>query len=111
MAWRSLPCISHSSSPSRASDERPISGWGKYKRQLVELGGIKTATLHDLRRTMRTTHAKLGTPREIGERLINHAAAVQTDVEAIYDVYHYMPQMRAAVEVYEGYLSKLLQLH
>lgn len=94
--------------PSRVSDERPLSGWSKYKKELNELGGIATATLHDLRRTMRTTHAQLGTPREIGERLINHAAAVQSDVESVYDTYKYLPEMRAAVAKYEEHLSALI---
>jgi|SRR5665213_2316139 len=45
---------------------------------------------------------------EIGERLINHAAAVQTVVESIYDVYHYMPQMRDAAIKFEDHLQSLL---
>ena len=92
--------------PSKISDDRPISGWSKFKKEMID--ELANWTLHDLRRTYRTTHAKIGTPSHIGERLINHAAAVQTDVEAIYDRYKYMPEMRAAVERYEGYLSKLL---
>ncbi len=92
--------------PSQVSDERPISGWSKYKKAMDD--GVKGWTLHDLRRTFRTTHASIGTPAHIGERLINHVAAVQTDVEGIYDRYRYMPEMRAAVEAYEAHLSELL---
>lgn len=91
--------------PSKVSDERPISGWSKYKRELKD--GLAAWRLHDLRRTYRTTHAQLGTPREIGERLINHAAGVATDVELVYDVYKYLPEMRAAVEKLEKYLEEL----
>jgi integrase len=91
--------------PSVRSDERPISGWSKYKRQLKD--GVARWRLHDLRRTYRTTHAQLGTPREIGERLINHAAGVATDVELVYDVYKYLPEMRVAVERLERYLEEL----
>jgi integrase len=91
--------------PSTRSDERPLSGWSKYKKQLRD--GVAPWRLHDLRRTYRTTHAQLGTPREIGERLINHAAGVATDVELVYDVYKYLPEMRIAVEKVEGYLQEL----
>jgi integrase len=91
--------------PSRNSDDRPLSGWSKYKRELAD--GVPGWTLHDLRRTYRSTHGEIGTPREIAERLINHAAGVQTDVEAIYDRFSYMPQMRAAVERYEAHLGKV----
>jgi hypothetical protein len=65
-------------------------------------------TLHDLRRTYRSIHAEIGTPREIAERLINHAAGVQTDVEAIYDRWHYLPPMRDAVSTFEAHLSAAL---
>ena len=92
--------------PSRVSNERPVSGWSKFKAQLAD--GVPGWRLHDLRRTFRTTHAEIGTPAEIAERLINHAAAVQTDVEAIYDRYHYLPQMRDAVLKFENHLQALL---
>ena len=92
--------------PSTVSEERPLSGWSKFKANLGD--GLPRWTLHDLRRTFRTTHAEAGTSPEIGERLINHAAAVQTDVESIYDVYHYMPQMREAVLKFEDHLQVLL---
>lgn len=92
--------------PSKVSEERPLSGWSKYKAELGD--GLCAWRLHDLRRTFRTTHAEIGTPAEIGERLINHAAAVQTDVESIYDRYHYMPQMRKAVGAFEEHLGSLL---
>jgi integrase len=46
--------------PSKVSDERPLSGWSKYKKELKD--GVPGWTLHDLRRTFRTTHAEIGTP-------------------------------------------------
>src|SRR5258708_14924764 len=82
--------------PSRVSDERPLSGWSKYKKQLKD--GVKGWTLHDLRRTYRSIHGQIGTQREIAERLINHAAGVTTEVEQIYDLHTYLPEMRKAVE-------------
>jgi integrase len=92
--------------PSKVSDERPLSGWSKFKKELAD--GVPGWTLHDLRRTYRSTHGAIGTPREIAERLINHAAGVQTEVEAIYDRYSYLPQMREAVERYEAHLLGLM---
>ena len=92
--------------PCRVSLERPISGWSKYKKELDD--GVPNWTLHDLRRTYRSIHGQIGTPPEIAERLINHAAAVQTEVEAIYDQWHYLPQMRHAVLVFEDHFKALL---
>jgi integrase len=41
---------------SRGSNERPLSGWSKYKKQLKD--GAEAWTLHDLRRTYRTITLK-----------------------------------------------------
>ena len=92
--------------PSRVSAERPMSGWSKFKTELAD--GLPHWTLHDLRRTYRSMHGKIGTPSHIAERLINHAAAVQTEVEAIYDRWTYLPQMRKAIDEYETHFTKLL---
>jgi integrase len=92
--------------PSEVSTERPLSGWSKYKKQLTD--GLPNWTLHDLRRTYRSMHGQIGTPSDIAERLINHAAAVQTEVEAIYDRWNYLPQMRMAVLNFESHLQVLL---
>jgi integrase len=92
--------------PCEVSNERPLSGFSKYKKQLAD--GVTGWTLHDLRRTYRSIHAQIGTPREIAERLINHAYAVQTDVEAIYDRWHYLPQMRQAVSAFENHFKALI---
>jgi integrase len=97
--------------PSWVSDERPISGWSKFKDELDELIKGETVehyTLHDLRRTYRTLHAEIGTPANIGERLINHVAAVTTDVEIIYDRYNYLKEMQAAVENFDARFSQLI---
>lgn len=93
--------------PSVVSEDRPLSGWSKYKKQLDD--GVPGWTLHDLRRTFRTLHAEIGTPAEIAERLINHAKAVQTDVEEIYDLWTYLPEMRKAVAAYEIHFGNLLR--
>jgi integrase len=91
---------------STPENERPISGWSKYKKNLND--GLPPWRLHDLRRTFRTVHGQIGTPAHIAERLINHTAGVQTEVEAIYDIYTYLPEMRAAVERYEAHINTLL---
>jgi integrase len=93
--------------PSTVSEERPISGWSKYK-QLLKDEVTTPWTLHDLRRTFRSVHGQIGTPREIAERLINHAAGVTTEVERIYDRFDYLPQMRAAIEKYDAHIQQLM---
>jgi len=94
--------------PSRASNDRPLSGWSKLKHELAH--GVPGWTLHDLRRTYRTTHARIGTPPHVGERLINHVSGVTSDVEEIYDLWTYVPEMRKAVENYEAHIRRVLEI-
>jgi integrase len=89
--------------PARGSTTSPFSGWSKSKKALDKLCGVKDWTLHDLRRTYRSIHGKIGTPPHIAERLVNHISA-QTEMERTYDRYAYLSEMRAAVETYEQYL-------
>jgi integrase len=92
--------------PSRISADRPVSGFSQFKKKMTD--GVPTWWLHDLRRTFRTIHGQLGTPPHIAERLINHVAAVASDVEQIYDVYSYLPEMRRAAEAFDAHLAGLI---
>ncbi len=92
--------------PARNKPNKPFCGWGKAKATLDRISGVTSWTLHDIRRTFRTNLGKLGVAPHIAERLVNHISA-RTDMERTYDVYTYLPEMRAAIEKWENYLSKL----
>lgn len=95
--------------PARGMPEQPFNGWSKSKAALDQALGDKVAPwqLRDIRRTFRTIHAQIGTPPHIAERLINHVSST-SEIEKIYDRFTYMPEMKLAVEKYEGYLSKMV---
>jgi integrase len=102
--------------PSKVSDERPISGWSKYKRELTD--GVSGWTLHDLRRTFGTKLAELAVPPHIVERLLNHtmgsignrADSIVSAVAEVYNLATYLPEMRQAIEdKWEPFLKKLLR--
>ena len=104
--------------PSKAADDRPLSGWSKYKAQLDEQYDVDPYVLHDLRRTFGTTLAELKVPPHVVERLLNHTMGSignKTDsiVSAVAEVYNlatYLPEMRQTItQTWEPYLSKLLQ--
>jgi hypothetical protein len=92
--------------PTRYEDDRPFSGWSMLKTELVD--GLVHWTLHDFRRTYRRMHEKIGSPSHIAERLINQAGPVRTEVEALYDRWTYLPEMKKAMETYEVCFSELL---
>jgi integrase len=102
--------------PSRVADDRPISGWSKYKIQLND--GVEHWTLHDLRRTFGTKLAELRVAPHVVERLLNHtmgsignkADSIVSAVAEVYNLATYLPDMREAIEErWEPFLQSLLR--
>jgi hypothetical protein len=94
--------------PRRGCEDKPFCGFSKSKKSFDErLDGVAPWTLHDLRRTFSTGLAKLGVAPHIKEALLNHVDA-KSEVEAIYDQYTYLPEMRAAMELWEHHVERLL---
>lgn len=62
-------------------------------------------TLHDLRRTFRTTASRLGVRFEVAELLLGHAL---TGVHAVYDRHSYTEEMRGAAELISKHVEGLM---
>lgn len=100
--------------PTRWGDDRPLSGWSKYKSEMTD--GAPGWTLHDIRRTFATRLAELRVAPHVVERLLNHKMGGITNktagiVSAVAEVYNraaYLPEMRAAILLWERYLTGLL---
>lgn len=83
--------------------------WGKLKKELDKRSGVTNWQVRDLRRTFRSTLARLKVPREIAEIMLNHVTgAGKNDLDEIYDRYDYLPEKRAALQKIEAHLKKLL---
>ncbi len=91
--------------PSRDDTNRPFNGWSKSKRNLDRTLSFSDYTLHDLRRTFASNHARLGTPIYVMERLLNHVSGSFSGVAGIYNRYSYMDEMREACRRYEDWIS------
>ena len=61
-------------------------------------------TVHDLRRTAATGLAKLGCPRVVQDRILNH---VDSSVSAIYDRHRYDGEARVWLRKWADYLETL----
>lgn len=95
--------------PAATNEEKPFSGWAWHKAKFDEgLEGVQPYTLHDLRRTFATVHAKIGTPIHVTERLLNHVSGTVSGVAAVYNRHSYLPEMLAAQQAYEKHLSSLV---
>ena len=93
--------------------DTPISGFSKAKTRLDQYiaehrGGAALApwTIHDLRRTCATEMARLGVPRLIIGKVLNHA---DRTVTGIYDRYAYLREKGHALESWAQYLGNLIQ--
>lgn len=89
-------------------DDRPFNGWSKAQKRLHRGTGLGHFTLHDLRRTFATIHARLGTAVHVTEKLLNHSSGTISGVAAVYNRHSYMDEMRTAMKLYEGHIADIL---
>lgn len=94
--------------PARGHADRPFSGWSKSKPRFDKGIDVTDYTLHDLRRTFSSNMARLGTPIQVTEKLLNHVSGTVSGVAAVYNRYSYMDEMREALQRHDEFLTNLL---
>jgi len=105
----SIPRMGDYLFPSRGGKGPVFNGWGKSMQRFSEtLENVDPFTLHDLRRTFATAHAKLGTPIHVTEKLLNHVSGTISGVAAIYNRHDYLNEMRVAQTAFDDFVSKLI---
>ena len=95
--------------PSRinqGADPRSRRGQGDV-RSLPALG-LEDATPHDLRRTVATEMAKLGIPRLVVDKVLNHVSADRSTIAGVYDRHTYSGEKREALERWARHLIELV---
>jgi len=91
----------------------PISGWGKAKECLdklmsEELGEAVTGwRFHDLRRTMATGIAMLGSRREVIDRILAHVPQKSDVTSSVYNRFMYDDESMEAVQKWAAHIAKL----
>ena len=77
----------------------------RMKKKATELEvKLEPFTPHDLRRTARTGFTRIGIPREISERLLNHKLP---GVEGVYDLWEMIAEKREALEQWSKFLQEI----
>jgi integrase len=84
---------------------RPFVGFGKAKRRLDDLSGVKDWVLHDLRRTARTHWSALPVPDMIKELMLAHA---RPGLHAVYDQFAYRSEKAELLRLWELRLHGVL---
>ena len=104
-----IPRINRYLFPSSHENATVFNGWGKSKERFDQvLEDVAPYTLHDLRRTFATCHARLGTPIHVTEKLLNHVSGTISGVAAVYNRHTYLEEMRRAVTAYDEFLANLV---
>ena len=63
--------------------------------------GIADITMHDLRRTAGTFMSRLGVPKDVRERILNHGGSRKGSItDGVYNHYEYEAEKRAALELW-----------
>lgn len=87
----------------------PVSGFSKFKRSIDSRCGFSTLwRLHDIRRTVASGMASLGTAPYIIEAVLNHASGTVSGVAAVYNRYQYASEKGAALEQWAERLRSIV---
>jgi integrase len=94
--------------PSAMDPSRPVSHGTLYSFMWRQRGRdvIPDVTNRDLRRTWKTLAGKAGFPKEIRDRIQNHA--LQDVSSKNYDRWTYMPEKRAGMKQWDKFITGLL---
>ena len=97
--------------PAKTSNQlqTPFNGFSKSKFVLDKRSGVSNWTLHDLRRTFASGLAAQGVSLPVIERILNHVSGSFGGIVGVYQRYDFFPEMKAAVEKWEGHLLTLLK--
>lgn len=82
----------------------PFNGWSKAKARLDQHVPLPHWTVHDLRRYFSTTMASLQVPLHVTEHLLSHRSGTVSGVAAVYNLYNFLPEARAALTTYEHHV-------
>jgi integrase len=93
----------------RHTTNNPISGFGKLKARLDQLSGVASWRVHDIRRTVASGMARLGTPPQVLARVLNHSpGAGLPGVLSVYNRHGYDAEARAALEGWSRELERII---
>ena len=84
-----------------------FSGFSKLKIRIDELSGVAGWVWHDLRRSCRTTLAKLGVNDRHAEAALGHVSD-RSMLQRTYDVHSYLDEGAGALTVWQDHVTALL---
>lgn len=86
----------------------PYSTWSDGKETLNAVCGVENFVIHDFRRYLSTTMARLRVPIDVTEAILNHVSGSRSPIQRVYDRYDRLPEMREALHLYEEHLASIV---
>jgi integrase len=83
--------------------------WAKAKAKLDARSGVKNWVVHDVRRTVATRMADIGTQPHVIECILNHSGGFRSGVAAVYNKSPYANEVRAALAAWEDHIRVLAE--
>lgn len=96
------------------NDQTALSGFTKGRKRvadrMAEIAGadVEHWTWHDLRRTAATGMARIGTPVQVTEAVLNHTSGVRGGLVSVYQRHDYADEKRNALEAWSRFVSDLV---
>jgi len=90
--------------PARGNPEKAFSGFSKAKLSLDQRSNTSEWRLHDLRRTMATGLARLGTDPHVVEHILNHQTGTMSQIAKIYNRHAYLPEKAKALQIWADHI-------
>jgi integrase len=88
--------------------ERGFSSWDRGKKSLDKKTGIAEPwKIHDVRRTIATRLADLGTAPHVIEQILNHQSGHKAGVAGIYNRSSYEPEVKQALAMWSDHVRSL----
>ena len=96
--------------PARGNYESSFSGFSKLKQRFDNDANISDWRLHDLRRTLATGLAKIGTDPHVVEHILNHQTGTLRQIARIYNRYSFFVEKQHALKIWAEYVGKISRL-
>jgi integrase len=85
---------------------RPPGGFDNRKARLDHLAGIDAWKVHDLRRTVASGLAKLGTNLAVIEKILNHTSGTFAGIVGVYQRHEFAEEKRAALQQWADHVER-----
>jgi integrase len=105
---RSLPKLHNEQVFPLCDQKRTLHDFSRWKRQLDEACRFADWRIHDLRRTAATGMARMSVEPHVIERVLNHTTGTLGGVAGVYNRFGYLPEMRAALGLWDQHVTKLV---